>query len=220
MISSLDVPETTSTLQKAALRKACRSCDTSVEIQDEAQLIAMTLAGDPGAFSRLVQPYLGLFAGGVHRILRNEQDTKHALQEALICMHSLLDSLPPAGRFSSWAYRICLNEALMLRRSRMRGSLATSECPIAGASPRTQTLTQEPAALNPEDMAQLPEEQRVVFILRQLEGMTTDEVARKLGLSRDKVRQRLHGARSKLQALHAELPGGWMALEHLRLATQ
>jgi len=225
MISSLDVPETSPALHKAAPRKACRPCSSSVDIRDESHLIAMALAGDPWAFSRLVQPYLGLFAGGVHRILRNEQDTKLALQEAFISIHGLLKSPPPAGRFRAWAYRICLNEALTLRRSRMRGSLPGPENPSAGANPRTQ-IPGPPAALGPAqgtslaNVAHLPDEQRVVFILRQLEGMTTDEVARKLGLSRDQVRQRLHGARSRLQAVHAEIPDVWAAPEHTRPATQ
>jgi hypothetical protein len=87
---------------------------------DDAQLIATIRAGDQEAFTDLVRPYLTLFTVGIQRILQNEPDTQIALQGALLSIRTELHLLKAGTRFSTWAYRICLNEALMLRRSRVR----------------------------------------------------------------------------------------------------
>lgn len=86
----------------------------------ESHLIAGILAGNREAFAVLVRPYLGLFTTGIHRILQDGHDTQDALEEALLSIHAELHHFMGRSKFSTWAYRICLNEALMLRRSRMR----------------------------------------------------------------------------------------------------
>jgi RNA polymerase sigma-70 factor (ECF subfamily) len=86
----------------------------------DAQRIADILAGHEEAFADLTRLYLTIFSVGIQRILQNEADTQIALQEALFSIRAELRRLISGTRFSAWAYRICINEALMLRRSRMR----------------------------------------------------------------------------------------------------
>ena len=86
----------------------------------EQDLIQRSTTGDSDAFGALVQPHLGLFYNGVLRILGNEADAEDALQDALISIHRDLPRFEGRSRFSSWGYRICLNAALMVRRSRVR----------------------------------------------------------------------------------------------------
>jgi len=193
----------------------------------EAELIAIALKGDGEAFSELVKPYLGLFSAGIHRILQDPVDTQDALQEALLSIHTELHRFLGKSKFSTWAYRICLNEALMLRRSRIRRREDTIEDFMPRFSDDGHLMSREgllesskePTALDRveeeqvrtkvrEGLAHLSDEQRAVFIMRDIEGMDTEEVAKMLGISRGLVRQRLHRARLGLRGVMAPfLPG-------------
>ncbi len=185
---------------------------------NESQLIVDAQEGDGEAFSLLVRPYLGLFYAGIHRILQDTLDAQDALQEALISIHSELGRFQGKSKFSTWAYRICINEALMLRRSRIRRREDAIEDFLPRFSPdghlmntdRMRDWSQDALALASverdqmrskirEGLIRLSDDQRAVFILRDLEGMSTDEVAQKLGISRGLVRQRLHRARLGLR---------------------
>ena len=184
----------------------------------ETQLITCAQEGDGEAFSALVRPYLGLFFAGIHRILQDTLDTQDALQEALISIHTELSRFQGKSKFSTWAYRICINEALMLRRARIRRREDAIEDFLPRFSPdghlintdRMRDWSQDAMALASvereqmrtkirEGLIRLSDDQRAVFILRDLEGMDTDEVASKLGISRGLVRQRLHRARLGLR---------------------
>jgi RNA polymerase sigma-70 factor (ECF subfamily) len=184
----------------------------------EHSLLARARAGDGDAFGQLVEPALGMFYGGILRILGEPADAQDALQEALLTLHAQLHRFEGKSKFSTWAYRVCINEALMFRRSKVR----RREDALDDFLPRFQddghhmdmdTLlawSQEAEALDmaqhlqlrakvTEGLALLSDDQRAVFVLRDLEGWDTDEVARHLGLSRDLVRQRLHRARIGLR---------------------
>jgi RNA polymerase sigma-70 factor, ECF subfamily len=186
----------------------------------ESQLIINAQEGDGEAFSVLVRPYLGLFYAGIHRILQDTLDAQDALQEALISIHTELSRFQGKSKFSTWAYRICINEALMLRRSRIRRREDNIEDFMPRFTPdghlintdRMRDWSQDALALVSvesdqvrakirEGLLQLSDEQRAVFILRDLEGMDTDEVAHMLGISRGLVRQRLHRARLGLRGI-------------------
>jgi RNA polymerase sigma-70 factor (ECF subfamily) len=190
----------------------------------EADLIARSIAGDGEAFGALVEPYLGLFSAGIQRILQDPLDTQDALQEALLSIYTALHRFQGKSKFSTWAYRVCLNEALMLRRSRMRRREDTLEDFLPHFTPDghhmdregLKDLSQEATALESVQEAQvrekvqeglnlLSDEQRAVFVLRDLEGMDTEEVANMLGISRGLVRQRLHRARLGLRGFLAPL---------------
>jgi RNA polymerase sigma-70 factor, ECF subfamily len=181
---------------------------------NEACLIEKILAGDSAAFAALVQPYLPLFTFGIHRILQDDHDTQEALQEALLSIHSGLRELNLMTPFPTWAYRVCLNEALSLRRSRMRrkedglqgfisvlspGSPLTEQRGHLARAQESQRGAEQSQGTFREKMTQLSDDQKAVYILRDLEGMETDDVARKMGISRALVRQHLQRARLGLR---------------------
>lgn len=186
----------------------------------EAELITQSIAGDGEAFGALVEPYLGLFSAGIQRILQDTLDTQDALQEALLSIFTELHRFQGKSKFSTWGYRVCLNEALMLRRSRIRRREDTIEDFLPHFTPEghhmgkegLKDLSQEATALERveeeqvrekvrEGLNRLSDEQRAVFVLRDLEGMDTEEVATMLGISRGLVRQRLHRARLGLRGV-------------------
>jgi len=184
----------------------------------DSALLAAALAGDGEAFGALVGPHLGMFHAAILRILGDPADTADALQEALITVHAQLHRFEGRSRFSTWAYRVCINEALMLRRSRIRRREDSVEDfmprfaddghhrdmeSVLGFQTEAEALAQaEGRQLRErvrEGLERLSGDQRAVFILKDLEGWDTEDIARHLGISRDLVRQRLHRARLGLR---------------------
>ena len=187
----------------------------------ESELIHRAAQGDPEAFGALVQPHLGLFHHGINRILGNEADAQDALQDALMSMHRDLPRFEGRSRFSSWGYKICLNAALMARRSRVRihdmerpESLALGPFDARGHhqepahAPEWQVEAQAHALVERQELRDclnralddLPDSHRIVFVLKDLEDWDTEDIARHLQVPAGTVRQRLHRSRVQLQA--------------------
>jgi RNA polymerase sigma-70 factor, ECF subfamily len=200
----------------------------SIDPHSEAAALDRARAGDPDAFRMLVEPHLALFHNAIKRILGNVADTQDALQDALIGMHRDLPRFEGRGRFSTWAYPICVNAALMVRRSRVRrredameelvshpdddGRLKDAEASRdwsveADAHDRVEQKEMREFLMNALD--QIPDTQRIVFVLKDLEDWDTEAIARHLDVTPALVRQRLHRARMFLQErLGAYVRGG------------
>ena len=189
----------------------------------EAALVQSAAQGDPQAFEALVRPHLGMLFRVIDRILGNEAESQDALQDALLTLHRQLPGFHGASKFSTWAYRICVNQALMARRKRVR----RREDAIEDLMPRfgdeghhmnVDTIldwSEDAEALMKVEqdelkvkvragLERLSDDQRAVFVLRDLEGWNTDEIARHLGITRELVRQRVHRARLALRAMLPE----------------
>ena len=201
--------------------------------QPEADLLKAATSGDASAFDALVRPHLGLFLRVIERILGNEAESQDALQDALLAMYRELASFSGASAFSTWGYRVCANQALMYRRKRVRRREDGLEDlmprfmddghPIPGenlvelseaAEALVMVERKELRERIQSGLESLSDDQRAVFVLRDLEGWDTDDIARRLGISRELVRQRLHRARLALRVLLADFvqkattPGG------------
>ncbi|MBL0211751.1 MAG: RNA polymerase sigma factor [Holophagaceae bacterium] len=196
----------------------------------EQELIAAAREGDGQAFAALVEPSLGMLFTVIQRILGDPTDAQDALQEALLSIHLELGKFEGKSKFSTWAYRICVNEALMLRRSRMRrredsvenfqprfsddGHLKDTDSVLAWRQDAEALEMAERLQLRAkvvEGLDRLSDDQRAVFVLKDLEGWDTEDIAMHLGISRDLVRQRLHrahlGMRGHLVAFAAQVRG-------------
>lgn len=193
----------------------------------EATLIQAVAQGDAEAFESLVRPHLGMLFRVIDRILGNEAESQDVLQDALITIHRELPGFQGASKFSTWAYRICVNQALMARRKRVR----RREDAIEDLMPRfgddghhmnVDTIldwSEDAEALMKVEqdelqarvragLDRLSDDQRAVFVLRDLEGWNTEEIASHLGITRELVRQRVHRARLALRALLPEFAPG------------
>ncbi|HJV39649.1 MAG TPA: sigma-70 family RNA polymerase sigma factor [Geothrix sp.] len=189
----------------------------------EAALVQAAAGGDPEAFETLVRPHLGMLFRVIDRILGNEAESQDALQDALLTILRELPGFQGASKFSTWAYRICVNQALMARRKRIR----RREDAIEDLMPRFADdghhkdvdllleWSEDAEALMKVErdelkarvrmgLDRLSDDQRAVFVLRDLEGWDTDEISRHLGITRELVRQRVHRARLALRALLPE----------------
>jgi RNA polymerase sigma-70 factor, ECF subfamily len=200
------------------------------QLSTENELVQRAAAGDSDAFGALVQPHLALFHNGIYRILGNAADTQDALQDALMSIHRDLPRFEGRSRFSSWGYRVCLNAALMMRRTRVRIQDMERSEPLALGPfderghhlvpdhlPEWQVEAQAHNLVERQEMREcltraldeLPDSHRVVFVLKDLEDWETEDIARHLQVAPGTVRQRLHRSRVLLQArLRALVLGG------------
>lgn len=184
-----------------------------VHLDNEATLIVEAQGGSHEAFTALVKQYDRYIYRLALNITRNPEDAKDALQESLLKAYANLDRLEGKSRFYTWLVRIAINESLMkLRKARGQkevsldeeleaddGSFMPREIEDWGPSPEerySQTELREILSKAIEGLA-LP--YRVVFLLRDVEGLSTDETAQALGLSVPAAKSRLLRARLQLR---------------------
>lgn len=185
-----------------------------METSTGAQVLELAINGDSDAFGSLVEPYLPMFYNAIFRILGDREDSQDALQNALMAIHRDLPKFEGRSAFSSWAYRICINNALMLRRVRVRRREDAMEDLVsqhedqdrpmdAEASLRWSTEADAHTKVEHEEMREkmmaildkMSDAHRLVFILKDLEDWTTEAIADHLEITASVVRQRLHRAR-------------------------
>jgi RNA polymerase sigma-70 factor (ECF subfamily) len=179
------------------------------------QLITRARAKDFAAFEELLGRYEDKVFRLAYRILRNETDAKEILQETFVSIWRKLDTFKGDSQFGSWVYRIATNAALMrLRSHRRHPEVSTEELPIgyldnygtpmpAGENwskrPDDELQSSELRAHIQKAVDGLPDIYRTVFIIRDVEGLSTEETAEALGISIPTVKTRLHRARIALR---------------------
>jgi RNA polymerase sigma-70 factor (ECF subfamily) len=179
------------------------------------ELIARARAKDFAAFEELLVRYEDKVFRLAFRILRNETDAKEILQETFVSIWRKLDTFKGDSQFGSWVYRIATNAALMrLRSHRRHPEVSTEELPIgyldnygtpmpAGENwskrPDDELQSSELRAHIQSAVDALPDIYRTVFVIRDVEGLSTEETAEVLGISVPTVKTRLHRARIALR---------------------
>jgi RNA polymerase sigma-70 factor, ECF subfamily len=192
----------------------------TAEPSDEA-LAARAAAGDDSAFEEIVRRY----QGRVFRLacrLTSDTDAPDVLQETFLQVYRHLSSFRGESRFATWLYRIASNAALMHRRTKARrtadplddflprfdakGRHVATPAELQVAARADELLDRQFLAEKARDgIARLPELYREAFVLRDLEEMSTSDVARTLGIAPAAVRQRVHRARLMLRGYLSSL---------------
>lgn len=169
-------------------------------------------AGDRAEFSRLVEAYSAYIYRLALKILNNKQDAEDVLQESFLKAYRHLKNFDGRSKVSTWLYRIATNEALMILRRRKPG-IFSIEDPWDGADeeqeplqiidwcclPEKELMSNEVRKYLDEAIDQLSHSLRVVFLLRDVENLSTAETADILGLSETAVKTRLSRARMRLR---------------------
>lgn len=177
----------------------------------DAELVTLAQGGNTRAFDELVRRYQDKVFRLCFKILRHEQDAAEALQDAFLSAYRGLPRFKSESTFSTWLYRIATNASLMKLRRRREGhvSYEQSQSPVEDAEPMAiadwsaqpldDLLDAETRELIGREIAQLPENERTVFVLRDLMEQTNADVARELGITVAAVKSRLHRARVHLR---------------------
>jgi RNA polymerase sigma-70 factor (ECF subfamily) len=176
-------------------------------LSDE-QVITRVLAGETALFEVLMRRYNERLYRAARSILRDENEAEDVMQQAYVNAYTHLRQFDGRSKFSTWLTRIAIHEALSRARRRGRYMTMDPEDPSTVEFPQTLDRTPDPERLAiagelgrflESAIDRLPDGTREVFVLRQLEGMRTDEVAEALGVSQAVVKTRLSRARGALR---------------------
>jgi RNA polymerase sigma-70 factor (ECF subfamily) len=182
-------------------------------LENESVLVAEAREGEHGAFTQLIRQYDQHIYRLALNITGNSADAEDVLQDACLKAYEKLGQFQGDSRFYTWLVRIAVNEALMKLRKRRGNSLVSLDVPVetddSNLMPReiedwnddpeqryAKTQLQEILAEAIEGL-ELP--YRTVFVLRDIEELSTEETAATLGLSVPAVKSRLLRARLKMR---------------------
>jgi RNA polymerase sigma-70 factor (ECF subfamily) len=188
---------------------------STVVKEDEPELVAAAKAGDMTAFETLVNRYERKIFRLAQNITQNREDAEDTMQEAFLKAYQHLGDFQGNSRFYTWLVRIAVNQALMKLRKRRPNvvsldeevdtgeDMVPREVEDWGPSPADRYAQTELAGILGKVIGDLDPSFRVVFQLRDIEELSTEETADALGLSVPAVKSRLLRARLKLrQALN------------------
>jgi RNA polymerase sigma-70 factor (ECF subfamily) len=190
---------------------------TAIDADDTA-LVSRLRAGDDTAYEQVVRAYSGRLLAVTRRILGSEEDARDSVQDAFLNAFKSLDRFEGNAKLSTWLHRIAVNAALMKLRTRKRKPEQSIETmlpsfledghheerftswdePVDKALERAETRD-----LVRKKIEELPDSYRTVLVLRDIEGLDTEEAAKMLGLSPNAAKIRLHRARQALRTLLA-----------------
>jgi RNA polymerase sigma-70 factor (ECF subfamily) len=191
---------------------ASKECPTNTSHLSEAELIAAAQAGRQDAFAEIVERHSGTVYNLALRMMNDPQEAEDVLQETFISAFRALDRFQGRSQLSTWLYRIAYNAALMrLRKRRVPvesldevretedGELMPRQLVDWTALPGELLLSKEFRGKLDAALGSLPESLRSVFVLRDIEGLSTAETAAVLGLTETNAKVRLHRARLALR---------------------
>jgi RNA polymerase sigma-70 factor (ECF subfamily) len=178
---------------------------------DDFSLVRCAKRGDVAAFEELIRRNTGMVLRIAVRITGSHEDGEDVVQDASLQAFRQLEAFEERARFSTWLTRIVINTALMKLRTRRRAFMISTDETAEGFTPLRETIAD--GRPNPEHnygtselrlavqraVIALPYEQRVVFLMRDVEGLSTADTAGALELSVPSVKSRLLRARLKLR---------------------
>jgi RNA polymerase sigma-70 factor, ECF subfamily len=176
------------------------------EALPDEEVVRRILEGEGALFELLMRRYNQRLYRVARAIVRDEGEAEDVMQQAYVSAYTHLAQFEQRARFSTWLTRIAVHEALARRRRRERitemdampessGEVWTAK----GPDPEQQALTGELRRALEASVDALPESHRSVFVLRDVEGLSTAETAECLGLSEDNVKTRLSRSRAALR---------------------
>ena len=183
-----------------------------VEEHPDVRLVNLAKGGDVHAFETLVKQYDRQVFRIAQHITQNREDAEDVMQDAFLKAYEKLNQFQGNSKFYTWLVRIAVNESLMRLRKRRTGRMVSIDEDVEteegsmpreladwGPSPEQQYGQSELAEILKKTVNGLPPGFRVVFVLRDVEGLSTEETAETLGLSVPAVKSRLLRARLQLR---------------------
>jgi RNA polymerase sigma-70 factor (ECF subfamily) len=182
-------------------------------------------AGDRAEFARVVDAYSKMIYRVALKMVHNPQDAEDILQETFIKAFNNIDTFRGNAKISTWLYSIATNEALMFLRQKKDPHLSLQKTRTADDGqkrqqfkfvdwcclPEKELMSSEAMEYLDRAIEQLTEAKRAVFVLRDIEGLSTRETAKALDISTGAVKTRLSRARMRLRELLAGYYGRKLA---------
>ncbi|MGM4985419.1 RNA polymerase sigma factor [Rhizobium sp. 11_C7_N12_5] len=194
----------------------------------DADLVVHARMGDEKAIRVLVQRHNRRLFRSARAIVRDDAEAEDIVQATYVHAFTHLDVFRDEAQLSTWLTRIALNEALGRIRHRQRnvgleevdmtaesgrGALLQFPTPFSVDDPEAEFSRAEARRLLERAVDRLPDEFRVIFVLRDVEGMSTEEAASYLGIKPATAKTRLHRARKMMRiAIEKQLVGAFSSL--------
>ena len=189
-----------------------------VEIGADLALVERLRVGDAAALEALMERYASRVYRLAHGILRNSADAEEVVQDVFLTLFQKIHTFEGRSALASWIYRVTTNAALIKRRGRKTDREVSIDAQLptflpdghrAGdrafiwadwsQTPEADLLSQETRAILERAIDELPVPYRTVLVLRDVEGLSSEEVADIVGDSVPAVKSRLHRARMVLR---------------------
>jgi RNA polymerase sigma-70 factor (ECF subfamily) len=173
-----------------------------------ARLIERARAGDLTAFDQIIMSHQRRVISTAWRMLGNEDDARDAAQEVFLRVYKHIGKFDPQQDFAGWLYRIVINVCRDQARKRgWRGMVTSFEAeyetgnlePVSRDDAEAAAMLAQERTIIARALASLSEKERAAIVLRDLEGLPTEEVARILGSSQTTVRSQICSARAKIK---------------------
>jgi RNA polymerase sigma-70 factor (ECF subfamily) len=177
----------------------------------DTELVSLARRGDKDAFGELMLRYQSKIYRLARRMTETDEDAEDVLQEAFIKAFRALSGFKGKSKFSTWLYRITVNLALMKLRRKKIETVSLDEPVLTGEGavqrsiedesldPLEKLIESESMELLDDAISAIPASYRAVFVLRHVEGLSTEETAKILGISVAAVKSRLHRTRLALR---------------------
>ena len=169
------------------------------------EIVRRIVDGDTALFEILMRRHNQRIYRVVRAVLRTDDEVEDVLQQAYLNAYRSLHQFAGDAQFATWLTRIALNEAIARRRKRgspfVQGEDAVTLTLVDSKTPdpEQQTASAELRTVLEHEVAALPDSFRLVFVMRDVEGLSTSETAESLGISQDLVKTRLHRAHAMLR---------------------
>ena len=206
-------------MAKLATKSVAAPLGVSVREQlrasDDSAIVAAFLAGEERAFSELVDRYQTRLLNFIYRTIGDRDRAEDLVQEVFIRVYRHLHRFDRSKKFSTWVYTIASNLAKNELRNRSRNPLVLFQAMRGGSEDEDRPIEFEDATSRPDDLyrkrhlrelieetvSKLPEHHRQVFVLRELEGKSYDEIADITACNLGTVKSRLNRARTAFAAI-------------------
>ena len=197
----------------------------------DSDLVSNFKNGNVSAYEELIGRYTEKVFRLAMRITRSQDDAEEVLQDVCVAVFDKLDTFEGKSAFSSWLYRITANTALMKLRKRKKHSALELDETILGAQQSWTTQRSDTSDVNymsirhelrdalREAIDGLPNDYRTIFILRDVDGLSNQEVGDVMDLSVPAVKSRLHRSRMILRRALAEYHHTPVETESVELET-
>lgn len=197
-------------MEKAEQMKVIRITDHPGREMPDQEVVSRIIKGEKEWFEVLMRRYNQSLYRAVRSYLRDEADVEDVMQDAYIKAYQNLEQFRGDSSFSTWLIRVGVNEALQLIRKRKRQPLAPGETtewndriyelsPLNIMDPEKKAIQAETRLMIETAIDQLPEKYRVVYILKEVEGMKNPAIALALNISESNVKVRSHRGRNLLK---------------------
>ena len=181
---------------------------------DEHELIQKAGRGDAYAFEQLMAAHENKMYAVALRMCGNREDAQDCMQEAMVRVYRALSGFKGQSSFSTWVYRITMNsclDELRRRKNRMTSSLdAMLENGFApsddGDTPEQSSLRSEQRRALERAIRELPEDMRAAIVLRDVQGLSYEEIAQALEANVGTIKSRISRGREKLRGVLLEQP--------------